>query len=295
MPPRFKALAAFFLTTLLMASCAFDYRLVDPVASAPRGDEVIDWRPYAPGIELADVSRDDPPLRLYFARIDLAAPGLQVTTTPPNGGAPLDTAGMRTTTFLRRSGADLAVNASQFRPVEQQEFAPKDVAGVAVFESVQYSDDEGRQAVIAFRGNTAVIREDLPKGAFDGASTRPGAIHTAVAGRPIVLEGGRLRKFGPARHPRTAAGVDDTGRVVYLLVAEGRMASRSIGLTLYEVGAWLRYLGSVDGLNLDGGGSSAMVIRDEGGAPRRVNRTVHNPIFGSERVVANHLGFRARE
>jgi exopolysaccharide biosynthesis protein len=66
-------------------------------------------------------------------------------------------------------------------------------------------------------------------------------------------------------------------------------------LTLYEVGAWLRHLGAVDGLNLDGGGSSALVIRGSDGTPERVNRTVHNPIFGSERVVANHLGVRVEE
>jgi exopolysaccharide biosynthesis protein len=201
---------------------------------------------------------------------------------------------MRTTTFLRRSGAALAINASQFRPVEQEEFAPKDVAGVAIFEGEQYSDDEGNQAVIAFHGDTATIAEG-PAGVEARHSDGAAPVVTAVAGRPIVLEEGRVRQFGPARHPRTAVGVDGPGETLLVLVAEGRMASRSIGLTLYEVGAWLRHLGAVDGLNLDGGGSSALVIRGSDGTPERVNRTVHNPIFGSERVVANHLGVRVEE
>jgi hypothetical protein len=279
---------------LVLASCAFDYRLVDPAASAPQGGEDIQWRRYVSGIHLAEVSREDPPLRLYFARVDLTAPGLEVVTTPPNGEAPLETDGMRTTTFLRRADAALAINASQFRPVEQEEFAPKDVAGVAVFEGKQYSEDEGNQAVIAFHGDTAAIAEGLAQvEAHRADGVAP--VGTAVAGRPIVLHEGRLRQFGPARHPRTAVGLDGAGETLFVLVAEGRMASRSIGLTLYEVGAWLRHLGAVDGLNLDGGGSSALVIRDGDGTPKRVNRTVHNPIFGSERVVANHLGFRVEE
>jgi exopolysaccharide biosynthesis protein len=70
------------------------------------------------------------------------------------------------------------------------------------------------------------------------------------------------------------------------------MATRALGLTLEEVAAWLRYLGASEGLNLDGGGSTTLVMRDPGDRVVRVNRTVDSPITGSERVVANHLGIR---
>jgi hypothetical protein len=263
-------------------ACSIDYRFVGEGEAAPRGTETIDWDPYLPGIDLAEYRLEDPPQRLYFARVDLRRPEISVTTTPPNGERPLEVDGMRTTTFLRRSGADLALNASQFRPVEQEEFAPKDVAGVAVHEGRQYSPDEGAQDVIAFTGDgRAVIAPDV---------TGVDDVRTAVAGRPIVLNDGAVRSFGPARHPRTGVGASPDGGTLYVVVAEGRMGSRSIGLTLSEVGLWLRLLGARDGLNLDGGGSSTLVVRDAAGEAVRVNRTVHNPILGNERVVANHLG-----
>ncbi|MFP4484948.1 MAG: phosphodiester glycosidase family protein [Spirochaetaceae bacterium] len=285
-----KQLRLVALTPLLVGltlACSIDYRFVGEREAAPRGTERIAWEPYLPGIDLAHHQMEDPPQRLYFVRVDLGRPGVSVTTTPPNGERPLEVDGMRTTTFLRRSGADLAINASQFRPVEQEEFAPKDIAGLAVYEGRRYSPDEGSQDVIAFTANGLAV--------ISGDTAGMEGIRTAVAGRPVVLDDGAVGSFGPARHPRTAVGVSADGRMVYIVVAEGRMGSRSIGLTLSEVGLWLRLLGAADGLNLDGGGSSTLVIRDAAGEPMRVNRTVHNPILGNERVVANHLGIVVKE
>lgn len=62
------------------------------------------------------------------------------------------------------------------------------------------------------------------------------------------------------RNPRTAAGVTRDGRVI-LLTVDGRHADRSVGLTITETADVLRSLGAVDALNLDGGGSTAMVVR----------------------------------
>ncbi|MFG3659511.1 phosphodiester glycosidase family protein [Streptomyces sp. NPDC047706] len=62
------------------------------------------------------------------------------------------------------------------------------------------------------------------------------------------------------RNPRTAAGVTLDGRVV-LLTADGRRPDRSAGLSITETAEVLRSLGAVDALNLDGGGSTTMVVR----------------------------------
>lgn len=270
------------------AACSIDYRFRDADASLPSGAEEIHWSSYRPGIDVSQLKLEEPPQRLYFVRIDLSRPGVSLTTTPPNGPALLETNGTKTSTFLAESGAVLAVNASRFRPVEQREYAPKDIAGLAVHRGIRYSEDEPNQAFIATREDgRAVIARDQ-----DAKSVTSHKLQTAVAGSPIVLQGGRLPPFGPTRHPRTAVGVTEDGRFLYILVAEGRMASRAIGLTLSEVGAWLKRLGASDGLNLDGGGSTTLVVRAPDGRAVRVNRTVDNPITGSERVVANHLGVR---
>lgn len=64
--------------------------------------------------------------------------------------------------------------------------------------------------------------------------------------------------FSAKRNPRTFAGVDASGRTI-LATADGRSTS-SLGLTIVETGAVAQSLGMRNALNLDGGGSTTMVI-----------------------------------
>jgi exopolysaccharide biosynthesis protein len=61
------------------------------------------------------------------------------------------------------------------------------------------------------------------------------------------------------RQPRTMAGVDACGRLL-LVTVDGRQSAGSEGFTLEEAAAFMRSLGAVQALNLDGGGSSAMAV-----------------------------------
>jgi hypothetical protein len=95
--------------------------------------------------------------------------------------------------------------------------------------------------------------------------------HVLGAG-PRLVERGELKvqsaaeKFSPdviaGRAPRTAAGVDASGRLL-LLAVEGRYPPRSAGLTLEGLGRLMLDLGVSDALNLDGGGSTQMVVEDQ--------------------------------
>ena len=60
------------------------------------------------------------------------------------------------------------------------------------------------------------------------------------------------------RNPRTFAGVDARGRLV-LVTVDGR-TSRDLGLSIPEAADVARSLGLVDAINLDGGGSTTMVV-----------------------------------
>ena len=53
----------------------------------------------------------------------------------------------------------------------------------------------------------------------------------------------------------------------------------------------LHSLGADYAMNLDGGGSSTMVVEGADGKPRVLNSPIDNHIPGRERPVANHLGF----
>jgi hypothetical protein len=104
-------------------------------------------------------------------------------------------------------------------------------------------------------------------------------VFDAVGGDPILLLDGAQTPIcvSCARQPRTAIGVTATGKIL-LVVIDGRQPRWSRGATLGELRTILRNLGAVDALNLDGGGSSEMVVKGE---------VVNRPSDGRERRITN--------
>jgi exopolysaccharide biosynthesis protein len=85
-------------------------------------------------------------------------------------------------------------------------------------------------------------------------------------------------------------GLSQDGQILYLAVIDGRQPGYSVGTTLYETALWMRWLGCWEALNLDGGGSTTLVIEDELGLPYTVNRPIQEKVPGQQRPSANHLG-----
>ena len=96
-------------------------------------------------------------------------------------------------------------------------------------------------------------------------------------------------------HPRSAAGYSRNGRYLYLLVVDGRQPHYSEGMTLAELAQFMLSMGAQYAMNLDGGGSSTLVVQDADGKPRVLNSPIDNYIPGRERPVANHLGIAVRQ
>ncbi|TDD55647.1 phosphodiester glycosidase family protein [Saccharopolyspora elongata] len=67
--------------------------------------------------------------------------------------------------------------------------------------------------------------------------------------------------WGLKRNPRSIIGVDEQGRII-LATTEGRMPGFSDGWGLQEAAEFIRSLGAVDAMALDGGGSAGMVVND---------------------------------
>lgn len=69
-----------------------------------------------------------------------------------------------------------------------------------------------------------------------------------------------LATFATDRHPRTAIATLGDGHVL-LLVVDGRQPALSIGMSLDELARFLVELGAVEAINMDGGGSTTMVVQ----------------------------------
>lgn len=111
-----------------------------------------------------------------------------------------------------------------------------------------------------------------------------------VGGEPMVLKGGEpwtgdgtqgtasTSSFSTTRHPRTAAGITRNGSII-LVVVDGRQVT-SRGASLKELAQVMSNLGCTDAVNLDGGGSSTMIVR---------GLVVNSPSDGQQRLVASGL------
>jgi len=92
---------------------------------------------------------------------------------------------------------------------------------------------------------------------------RDGRLHVTPATDGMVHPGDPSWYYGwvHKRNPRTLAGVDAAGRTV-LITADGR-STDSLGLSITESAEVARSLGLRDAVNLDGGGSTTMVVKDQ--------------------------------
>jgi hypothetical protein len=121
-------------------------------------------------------------------------------------------------------------------------------------------------------------------------------VSEAVGGEPWLIKKGEFSKrtdrhgldaatpFASNRHPRTAVGVTRDGHFL-LVVVDGRQIT-SRGATLREMAQLMMELGCVEAINLDGGGSSTLVVR---------GLVVNSPSDGQQRAVASGLLVRSAE
>ncbi len=138
-------------------------------------------------------------------------------------------------------------------------------------------------------GTTHVSADSIWVGWFVSMHEGDG-LTEAVGGFPELLDAGarvgdlevsERPSFASARHPRTAVGYDPERGWAWFAVVDGRQAPHSDGMTLPELAELFEALGATEALNLDGGGSSVMVIR---------GRTVNRPSdLTGERPVVNAL------
>ncbi|KAB8187589.1 phosphodiester glycosidase family protein [Nonomuraea phyllanthi] len=81
------------------------------------------------------------------------------------------------------------------------------------------------------------------------------------------------------RHPRTLLGVTGNGSLI-LATIDGRKPGETVGANFHEAAQFMRWLGAKQAINLDGGGSTAMVVG---------KKVVNHPSDGAERAVGDAL------
>lgn len=250
-------------------------------------------------VQFADSVRQNPPEHIFVTKIDLADPRVGIVIAPggpdPDGPGPWETA-LRTPSDIART-LDLAVAvnggffAHQMRDGDPHHYFAGEPARAANLVMI-----DGQIATAAHDGAALVF--DAQNHASIGTINKevPASARQIIAGGDQIVLRGQNVGVDQDRAPRTSAGLADGGKTLVLLVVDGRRPETSAGMTLKELAAAMIALGCTDAINLDGGGSSAMVRKNADGRFKVVNTpsdgsTLFLPL-SVERPVAYTFGVR---
>ncbi len=132
-------------------------------------------------------------------------------------------------------------------------------------------------------GDTLLVNLSLPP------TTSP--VQELIGGIPRIIRDGVKSvewenesvssSFAYDRHPRTAIGYSADSTKVYLFTVDGRQVGYSVGMSLFELADYMLGWDVFQGINLDGGGSTTMLVR---------GAVANSPSdAGGERSVSNAL------
>ena len=246
------------------------------------------------GIEVFAGTDEDAPLNAWVARIDVHQPGIDIQVIASD-----DEDGRESVSdMVREAGACVGVNGGYFREnevgfehigllISKGNFVHSAIPGVIV-DDTRYpvrrstlglsSDNRARIGWVSSKDDSSFwwsrpvpnlagvpySQEDSLAGSFWKAQD-------AVSAGPMLIVDGMMdvatdeevffQTTIPDVHPRTAAGIDEEGRLL-LMIVDGRQRS-SRGVSLEELANLMLEFDALDALNLDGGGSSTFIVRDE--------------------------------
>lgn len=212
--------------------------------------------------------------KVHVLQIDLTNPNLSVRASTSNER------GLTPSEFASKTGAIAVINGDFFDGV-------KNTIGLAVGQGQIWpkSADTKEWSFLACDDDNDCLIDGYQK------VTPPRSTWSSVVGGWQILldpdfewttsQDVTCGEFCTTEHPRTAIGLNSDRTIMWWIVVEGRQGSLT-GLTLADTTLVLKKLGAEWGLNMDGGGSSGLILNG-----RRVNgRPFNEP---QERKVANCL------
>ena len=250
------------------------------------------------------------PIRVHVVQVDLSAPGIRFTLTPPSGSR--ETERQTTADFVRSQHAQVGINGHFFLPFPSADTSAW-LIGLAASEGRVYSPCETPEQNYALVADAPAINIDRANRASvvhcDPSDTNRARIReqaelwTAISGSAQIVTDGvvSIPQYRDAAHPdatltpgsarnyangnswydvvtaRSAIGLSRDGKTLTLFTVDARGGSD--GMTVGEVASLLIVQYDVwNALNIDGGGSTSLALADPvTGVVSLVNTSSDNP------------------
>ena len=158
-------------------------------------------------------------------------------------------------------------------------------SGITYIDGVSFGTSSYDNFFAILKDGSAVI--DYSKNV--GKYTDDKAIMQAAGGSQWLVRDGKdvtasvSGSYNTQRHCRTSVGITADGKVVFMAL-DGRQEPFSCGGTMHEIAQIMLEAGCVAAINLDGGGSTTYVAKQEG---KDTVSIVNRPSDGSERSISS--------
>ncbi|MBQ0167535.1 MAG: phosphodiester glycosidase family protein [Treponema sp.] len=288
--PLRKKRAAFVFTALLLAAFSLSGCATIRSAGAPLSyNEVssetvlVSAATLHPAITVETYRNENYPLTYHLVTVDLSDSSISLVSAPLLAASSADSAesvcvtGETTQSFAQRTGAIVAINATPFSiPGNKPLFmtSRRLFTGLVIEDGTQLSAPEERYGALGFtKDNTAFIMESQTE-------PLPEDTVSVLGGFWIILKDGKhTDDFADIQNSRTAAGISADGKTLFLLSVEGERSASSRGLNYYDCAEILKKAGARSAIQLDGGGSTSLIIQGN-----------NKLSYSKKRAVANNFG-----
>ena len=261
-----------------------------------------DGKDYCEGIKLAYLELAEPRImKINVARIEVTNPKIDfvVAQADKNAGQVMEDAPKYTICTRRQTVRAFMTNAR--KPIDEGGLGLNVVLGVNTTAwgpwpppkgnmyagnlGLVVSDGKLVSPPVKNRASFIIYRDRSVKMLNPDENFDISNVYYAVSGFAQVLTDG-VCTGDKALHPRTGFGLSQDGKYMVFVVIDGRQKGYSEGCTTVEVAQLLKYYGSWNGLNMDGGGSSTLMILDENKKLKMLNHHAG----GGERSIACPFG-----
>lgn len=239
-----------------------------------QSDTLIQISPGLSETVITYLNTGDLPMKVFILEVDLNIPTLKIKAGTPNNSNAFarqtmseiartqDTAGSRVLAAVNGDYFNLTTGVPSSAIYKKGIAIKSQYCTLCTFMAI---DDQNKASIVS---------KDRP---VDTTKIRE-----AIGGYHFLIKNSlKFTQGDVSIEPRTTVGVT-AANVVYFVVVDGRLASYSNGISFSQLSDMYAALGVKDAINLDGGGSTTLVIK-EGTSWAVKNR----PSDGSQRQVAN--------
>lgn len=266
-----------------------------------------------PGIVYTRFENASFPLIYHLVEIDLSNECISLTASPTTAEAPAYIEnddkisvikGETTRTFAKRTGCVVAINGSPFNYTDKKgkvnKFATKSggllfdsgyrlLSGIQInrdgtefgyiakrYSAVMFSEAQGGRIFVSQKEIPFIVSQEETRSAQKNNSNNP----LVVGGFFTILKDNQMYgDYASIQDSRTAIGFSADGLTMFILSVEGEIKFQSRGLDYKGCAEILKEAGATDAIEMDGGGSTSLIINGK----NMLSYTTH-------RKVANNIG-----